>query len=249
MLRSAKLIDGKKRAKAYPSAFFVPDAEDIATVRAGDYLYVGLEAPSKMAERFWVEVTQIGKDYFKGTIANQLCDYWGLAYGDEIKFQARHILNIRTIGQEFGNYIVKLTEQYNPLQPTLVWQDEQKGFQSELATTEMLKEPMDAATEKRTSRLVFIMEAPNSVATGAGVSRPGMIWWIDAQHKLSRQTQFCLPVNEQKLHIDGVGFPTQDAQGCSLTTLPKISLTRRTASSKTAQDSSKEGISAKESNE
>ncbi|WP_458096168.1 hypothetical protein [Roseomonas sp. WA12] len=70
------LVDAAERQCQFPASFQAPSAEDIARVKVGDCVKVGAE--------------------FEGEVNNNLVctDLHGLACGQLIRFQARHILSV-----------------------------------------------------------------------------------------------------------------------------------------------------------
>lgn len=87
------LIDGWERNAEHPDTFEIPTMEEAGRVTVGDYVKLGFEYDDEefAGERMWVEVTGIGQGGFVATLANApLTDQ--LVYGDEVKFELRHII-------------------------------------------------------------------------------------------------------------------------------------------------------------
>lgn len=100
------LIDAFERSVAHPDTFDFPGFAIGVQAQPGDLLKIGVEFEDKDAsssgERFWVIVTgverQDGHALLRGTIDNdlQLTRHHGLSYGDEVAFEARHVLDFRS---------------------------------------------------------------------------------------------------------------------------------------------------------
>ena len=59
------------------------------------------------AERMWVSITKVNKKRFVGQLASMPCFIRGLVYGDTIKFEARHIIDV-----EQEHPVISVPEKY-----------------------------------------------------------------------------------------------------------------------------------------
>jgi hypothetical protein len=87
------LIDGVSRNAENPDTFEIPDTDEKAEVTIGDFVKLGFEYVDEDfgGERMWVKIVHTSP--LRGTLANHpLGDE--LEYGDEIEFEARHIIGV-----------------------------------------------------------------------------------------------------------------------------------------------------------
>ncbi len=95
------LMDAQARHAEHPTSFAVPFAWEIAGVRRGDYVKVAVEAEGEggSGERFWTWLVERRGDAFTALVSNHLIctDEHGLALGDRITFQARHVLEVQAM--------------------------------------------------------------------------------------------------------------------------------------------------------
>jgi hypothetical protein len=95
------LVDGQARHAEHPASFPVPFAHEIAGVRAGDYVKVAVETAAEggSGERFWTWVVERRGDALTALVSNHLIrtDEHGLALGDRLRFQARHVLDVQAM--------------------------------------------------------------------------------------------------------------------------------------------------------
>jgi hypothetical protein len=96
------LIDGHLRHLLSPRTFHLPSAADIAALHPGDFIKVGVkfkggDGKPRLGERFWVLLHSVGPALFSGEINNDLVysAEHGLACGDQLTVQHRHILQIQ----------------------------------------------------------------------------------------------------------------------------------------------------------
>jgi hypothetical protein len=94
-MNDSYLIDGEARAMEHPNTFHIPTEEQKLAVKVGQNVKIGIRMANRRAERFWVEVTEVNYPAFVGAVRNDLTDtaVHGISYGDEIEFEARHILD------------------------------------------------------------------------------------------------------------------------------------------------------------
>jgi hypothetical protein len=74
----------------------LPTAEEVASLRVGADVKIGLESNSHTpSEHFWVEITEVidGRS-FVGKVQNVLQGAWGLRHGDYLVFCAHHIRKV-----------------------------------------------------------------------------------------------------------------------------------------------------------
>ena len=106
--RRYRLIDGRKRQAEFPESFAVPSLDDVARLRKGDLVKVGVEFEADEAghggERFWVILTGVFDEAsptcLSGDIDNDLActASHGLGLGDRIDFDPQHVLAIAAGG-------------------------------------------------------------------------------------------------------------------------------------------------------
>jgi len=84
-------VDAKAKAQEHPGTFERVGENVINHTKAGDLAKV-----CTGHERFWVFVTSITGDVFRGQINNHLhrVDQHGLKHGDFVSFERRHIYDV-----------------------------------------------------------------------------------------------------------------------------------------------------------
>jgi len=84
-------IDAQDRHALNPDTFYAPSKKELDTIESGVNVKVCLDD-----ERFWVEVSQVNGDEITGTVNNDLIHTasHGLKFGQEIKFEKRHVYMI-----------------------------------------------------------------------------------------------------------------------------------------------------------
>ena len=89
------LIDGVARNAENPDTFAIPSLEERKSVQAGDYVKLGFECEDEElgGERMWVEVTTTGEK-LTGTVGNDPIVIPELKFGDEVRFEHRHIIGL-----------------------------------------------------------------------------------------------------------------------------------------------------------
>ena len=100
MKSNVTLIHGEERSREHPDTFLVPDDTQKQAIRPGDSVKVGIEmGASKFGlggERIWVDAKEVNYPHFVGTVTSAiLTEDHGVADGDELSFEARHILAIQ----------------------------------------------------------------------------------------------------------------------------------------------------------
>ncbi len=90
------LIDGVERNAENPDTFEIPTLEERLAVQPGDYAKVGFECEDQDlgGERMWVQVERIEDGQWIGTLANDPMVIPSLRFGDEVRFEAKHIIGI-----------------------------------------------------------------------------------------------------------------------------------------------------------
>lgn len=96
-----QLTDGQDMHQRHPDTFGVPNDEELAALRVGDFVKLGFQSDDdeEPGERMWVEVTDlpIAVDFGSihvGRLANQPVVYTHLRPDMAIAFQLRHVLAI-----------------------------------------------------------------------------------------------------------------------------------------------------------
>lgn len=90
-----RLLDAQARNRLHPDTFPVPSAEELAKVKVGDYVKLGIEVSvpgGPNAERMWFRVVEPGL----GQLDNDpiLGKFHQLEIGDTLKFEPRHVVDI-----------------------------------------------------------------------------------------------------------------------------------------------------------
>jgi hypothetical protein len=92
-----KLIDGWVRNREHPTTFEIPGPVELMDLANGVFVKLGVENGEGVhGERFWVEVTDLGLTMC-GIVRQAdvvFTHRHGVADGDEIFFERRHILGI-----------------------------------------------------------------------------------------------------------------------------------------------------------
>jgi hypothetical protein len=106
------LEDAQKIADKFPDSFYKPSNEVVAKLKRGKVvkLIFNFESDNPYhpsAERMWVSITKVNKKGFVGQLASMPCFIRGLVYGDTIKFEARHIIDVE---QEYP--VISMPERY-----------------------------------------------------------------------------------------------------------------------------------------
>lgn len=91
-----RLVDPRPLKQDAPYTFFLPGADEIAQIRAGQRvkLIFAADPPSEKhgAERMWVTLHRRDGDDLTGTLDNDPVDIPALKNGDTIHFQSHHII-------------------------------------------------------------------------------------------------------------------------------------------------------------
>ena len=84
-------IDAQAQAQEHPDTYWRVSEDVIDHAKPGDLAKV-----CTGHERFWVIVTSLAGDVFRGQISNYLhnTDQHGLKHGDFVSFERRHILDV-----------------------------------------------------------------------------------------------------------------------------------------------------------
>ena len=82
-------IDAQEMEKLHPDTFEAPSKKELKNLKVDDSVKI-----CNGRERFWVTITKIGKQNnqkLRGTVNNNLVDPVEYDFGDEVKFEKRHI--------------------------------------------------------------------------------------------------------------------------------------------------------------
>lgn len=88
------LASGLERNRLYPDTFWVPTREDKSRIQVGSIVKLMFEMKDGWAERMWVEVTEINRKGYVGTLCNTPVGIPRLAPGKPVKFSADGIIDI-----------------------------------------------------------------------------------------------------------------------------------------------------------
>jgi hypothetical protein len=94
---SWQLDDAAAIGAANPFTFYKPSSEAIALLRAGNlvkliFAFESNDPQAPRAERMWVRIERIEADRYVGTLDNDPRYIEDLKCGDEVKFEARHVI-------------------------------------------------------------------------------------------------------------------------------------------------------------
>lgn len=96
------LLDCIAQNNEHPTTFHIPDAEDIAQLKVGDFAKIvflydeTVHTPHGVpvnSERMWIKITEINNCGFKGELDNEPNNK-KLRLGMDIKFETKHICNV-----------------------------------------------------------------------------------------------------------------------------------------------------------
>jgi hypothetical protein len=87
------LVDGIERNESHPKTFWIPSEDDKKSLVVGDMVKLGFLDKKGNGERMWVLITEINKNFFKGTLANQPV-LLKMAYDDKVSFESKHIIDL-----------------------------------------------------------------------------------------------------------------------------------------------------------
>ncbi len=99
------LDDPRPRAEEAPYTFFLPPPEKVQALAPRDLvklIFVGGGEHAYDAERMWVEVKSTENGVFIGTLDNEPSDMPQLKIGDEVRFEAFHIIDVEFSDLEKG---------------------------------------------------------------------------------------------------------------------------------------------------
>ena len=100
------LIDCELRNKQFPDSFFLPEHNEIASIKPGDCVQLIFNDK----ERMWVQVTHRDKDNFEGTLSSFPLIIDTVQFGDIITFKTKYICQVED--KEFTKrHIEKVKEQ------------------------------------------------------------------------------------------------------------------------------------------
>lgn len=97
---SYRLEDCRRQAKRHPQTFTAPPAAHLAPLKAGSLvqlIFLAASGPNAIGcggERMWVRITSRDGDDFVGELRNTPATLGGLGFGDEVRFEARHVADI-----------------------------------------------------------------------------------------------------------------------------------------------------------
>jgi len=89
--KEIRFENAQELAKRYPETFGAPSAEDLKSIKVGDFVKV-----CAGDERFWVEVEKMSKGTIYGRVDNNLIrvDVHGLAYNSRVRLKPENIYSI-----------------------------------------------------------------------------------------------------------------------------------------------------------
>lgn len=97
--------DGEELARQHPQTFEIPPLADRARLARGDLAKLVFKPTRKrdLTERIWVEVTDVHRlgysTFYRGRLMNgPIAVDTGLAGGDELAFEPRHVIDILRSG-------------------------------------------------------------------------------------------------------------------------------------------------------
>lgn len=91
--------DGARLALEHQFTFYKPSKQAVELLSVGDEVKLIFERVSgdkdgKTAERMWVKVTLIDEGAFEGTLANDPVVVDDLSFGDRVRFEEKHIIQV-----------------------------------------------------------------------------------------------------------------------------------------------------------
>ncbi len=91
--QSREMVNAQSMALCYPQTFSAPPEDDLIKLAVGHDVQICVAE-----ERFWIQITEVAYPKFEGKINNDLVYFGkhGLAFGDLINFEAKHIYKIYT---------------------------------------------------------------------------------------------------------------------------------------------------------
>ena len=95
---SWRLVDSEKLAKENKYTFYKPSRNITQNLKVGNIVKLTFAFDSSnnkhpSGERMWVVITEVGVEYFKGTLDNHPFYIHELYAGDEISFEHKHIID------------------------------------------------------------------------------------------------------------------------------------------------------------
>tara|TARA_A100001391_G_scaffold197792_3_gene178486 strand:+ start:30224 stop:30841 length:618 start_codon:yes stop_codon:yes gene_type:complete len=99
MTTSWRLDDAQAVADENPYTFHKPSATAVSALTPGEraeliFLFDSDDPEAPTGERMWVEILSIGDGVFEGRLANEPLYIQGLAPGDTVRFETRHIIDV-----------------------------------------------------------------------------------------------------------------------------------------------------------
>jgi Uncharacterized protein conserved in bacteria (DUF2314) len=88
------LASGVERNREYPETFEIPDEEAKQAIEPGVVVKLMFEMNDGWRERMWVEVVAVQRRHIVGTLRNHPVDIPRLDWGDRVKFERDHIIDI-----------------------------------------------------------------------------------------------------------------------------------------------------------
>jgi hypothetical protein len=88
------LGNGVESNRLSPETFWIPPAEEKARVKQGTVVKLMFHTKAFPGERMWVQVSEVTSTGLVGTLANDPVFTPRLSYGDKIKFDVDHIIDI-----------------------------------------------------------------------------------------------------------------------------------------------------------
>lgn len=90
-----KLMDGVERNAECPDTFHIPNQITRENVALRSFAKIGLTDPDGVnGERFWVRVVQVTDTGYVGEVDNDLTRFPDLMLGEEVPFEAKHVLGV-----------------------------------------------------------------------------------------------------------------------------------------------------------
>ena len=96
--KSWQLEDAQQIANEFPYTFHKPSAEAVSLLNKGNlvkliFVFESNDPEAPIAERMWVEITEVKDSKFSGTLDNDPAYIQDLKYEDLVEFNASHIID------------------------------------------------------------------------------------------------------------------------------------------------------------
>lgn len=95
-LRSYCLFDGEEMYRSAPDTFWIPSAEERATLRPGQTVKLAFHQRwiTPVGERMWVKILRRDAEGYVGRLANEPEFIIALQLGDEVRFTMKNVIKI-----------------------------------------------------------------------------------------------------------------------------------------------------------